>query len=598
MKSLDISEGRDFLVDFRSTGLKWAFYAGIAASSLFFVFILLDFIRGSWDSSIIFLRSLVAVVLLLLSIVVRNVNLSAPFVYPCFVGIASSVGLFGASAIASLAEDQNSSILLSVPIAFIFGLFLHYSFLRLPLPLASLIGWSAAASALILTPSALGGDSVRHATYLVFSNIFGMFICYLMESRERELFRQRRSTEAAWIEARRSQAQAESLVAEKGRLIAAVSHDLRQPLASTRIYLDVLSRRLKDGDLVAAQAQSDRVLSSLVQLGGTLDHLLTAARYDSGAVRVNLDWINAQELILALYDRFSNDALERGVDLRLFVPQRQLQFHSDRYSLERVLSNLISNALKFSEVESDAKSVVLLGVRLHGPNCLVEVIDNGVGIPADQHEAVWQPYRQLDQGKGDRASGIGLGLYLVRRIIDELPAHGISMRSVSGNGTRFTLTLPGRVASAPVALDFASDEGRLGLDPSPLWGASVLLLEDDRNARAAMSALFDDWGMVVSSGATLSELWASYGDSERVVDAIVCDYRLPAGLTGVEALTSIRERLGYSPRAIIMTGESEIASISRLAGPDTIVLQKPVDPDQLLPLLLEGVATSIRRQQG
>jgi CheY-like chemotaxis protein len=110
-----------------------------------------------------------------------------------------------------------------------------------------------------------------------------------------------------------------------------------------------------------------------------------------------------------------------------------------------------------------------------------------------------------------------------------------------------------------------------------------------------MSALFEEWGMVVSSGATLSELWASYGASERVIDAIVCDYRLPAGLTGIDALASIRERLGYSPRAVIVTGESDISSISRLAGPDTIVLQKPVDPDQLMPLLLEGVATTVRR---
>ena len=595
MSRFDSIVEKEFLFEFRKTGLGWAFYAGIGASAIFAVFIILDIIRGSTDASVLLVRLIIVIVLLVLSFIVRTANLTAPIVYPAFVGAASCVGLFGACAIASLAEIQSSSVVLSIPMAFIFGLFLHYSFLRLPLPVASVIGWGAAFTAVLLSPSALGGDTIRHATYLIFSNVCGMFICYLMETRERELFRQRRSTEAAWIEARRLQAQAENLVEEKGRLIAAISHDLRQPLASTRIYLDVLGRRLKDGNLAEAQAQSDRVLSSVVQLGGTLDHLLTAARYDSGAVHVHPDWIDAQELILSLYDRFANDALERGFDLRLFIPQRQIQFHSDRYSLERVLSNLISNALKFRKVEEGTRPVVLLGVRIKAPHCVIEVIDNGMGIPEDQHEVVWRPYRQLGQGKGDRLSGIGLGLYLVRRIIDELPDHAISMRSISGKGTRFRLTLPGRVGTEPVSLDSAPDECGPALDPSGLWGASVLLVEDDRNARAAMSALFEDWGMVVSSGATLSELWATYGASERVIDAIVCDYRLPAGLTGIDALASIRERLGYSPRAVIVTGESDISSISRLAGPDTIVLQKPVDPDQLMPLLLEGVASTIRR---
>ncbi|MFN9999888.1 MAG: histidine kinase dimerization/phospho-acceptor domain-containing protein, partial [bacterium] len=159
--------------------------------------------------------------------------------------------------------------------------------LRLPISVSALVGWAVSVLAVAWAPMVIGGSEfLRSCLYLSFANVFGMVLCRLLESRERELFHQRRRTEAARLEARERQAAAEEADRQKTRLIAAVSHDLRQPMAAAVAHLDVARSRLQADDLERAREPAERAEAALTMLGTTLDHLLTAARYDSGTVEL------------------------------------------------------------------------------------------------------------------------------------------------------------------------------------------------------------------------------------------------------------------------------------------------------------------------
>jgi len=127
------------------------------------------------------------------------------------------------------------------------------------------------------------------------------------------------------------------------------------------------------------------------------------------------------------------------------------------------------------------------------------------------------------------------------------------------------------------------------VDWSSLIGAYVLLIEDDRDARLSLQELLDEWGVLYSSGASLAEILEGDEDSERLVDAIICDYRLPGGTNGVECVEQIRARLGYAPGAVLITGEPEPDTVRARAGPDTVVLHKPFAPSALALPLVEAV---------
>lgn len=582
-------EEEQFLIEFRGAALKWAAYAALAGSVMYAAFFLIAWLREPHSAYALAVR---AALVLYLGVVAyclwqgRWVNYRN---YAWFAGTASAVALAGTVALLLLRGDEGQAVAVQASPAVMFGLFLHYAFLRLPRIAAAAIGWVVGAAAVVWAPAVTGGSEVlRNAVYLSFANVFGMIIGRLVEERERKLFYERKDADAARQQARERQLAAEEATNEKTRLIAAISHDLRQPMTASVAHLAVVRHLLERGDDAEARQQLEQAQRAVEVMGATLDHLLDTARYESGAESPRIDRVELSVLMETIYTGMVGEAGERGVDLRLHLPAARVMLSTNAQSIQRVMGNLVGNAIKFTACRPDRPGKVLVAARLRGDTCRLDVIDTGIGIAAEDETAIWKPYVQLGRVERDRERGLGLGLHLVRTILARLPGHTISMSSNVGRGSRFTVTLPARRDDASAAWSphlLPSEPPLPSLEP--LRGAGVLLLEDDRDARHAIAALMEQWGMDVTAAPTVDELLSAIdGTAPRRIDAIVCDYRLAAGRLGTDAIASIRACLGYAPRAVLITGDVDVDALRRAPGEHTSVLAKPFGPSPLAQRLL------------
>jgi len=362
-------------------------------------------------------------------------------------------------------------------------------------------------------------------------------------------------------------------------------------MTAAMAYMDVLHTKLDAGDIAGAKAQVHRVESAVNVLGSTLDHLVTAARYDSGREAIDIAAVDVGKMLIDLRDSFSATASQYGVDLRLRLPHGSVIAQTDARSLHRVLTNLVSNAVKFTQSTEGRSARVLIALRLRGGQCRIDIVDTGIGIAPPDLEEAWKPFVQLNMAERDRAQGLGLGLFLVRRIIEQLPCHGIRMRSNPGHGTCVTVTLPGIRVSTEVATvaPSAEVESILPVERSTLRGAYIVLIEDDQDTRRSLLELLESWGVLVVSGATLNQVLAGEPLDERTVDAIICDYRLPGNENGLESIVRLKRLLGYAPSAVLITGESDAVQIAAQAPKDVAVLHKPFTPRALALPLIDAV---------
>ena len=523
----------------------------------------------------------------------------SPRNYVPVAAVTSAITLGGTVLLLTLRDGDMQAVAVQASPAIMFGLFLHYAFLRLPLKVSATIGWSVSAAAVFWAPAVTGGsEMLRNAVYLSFANVFGMVISRLGENRERELFYRRREAESARVMAREQQAAAEEANAQKTRLIAAVSHDLRQPMTAAISYLEVARARLRASDAHDALEPAEKAQAAVSMLGTTLDHLLTAARYDSGTEALNIELVELGPLLRGIHDAYIDEAEKRGVRLRVRLPRERMLLTTDLHSLHRVIGNLVSNAIKFTDARDTGRGGVLIAARMHRGRCRIHVIDTGIGIDEAQLQEVWKPYVQLNNTERDRERGLGLGLYLVQRIVQQLPGHSVSVRSRPGHGSRFTLTMAASMFDRSAVRRPATRSETAPLDLTPLRGAYVLVLEDDRDTRLSIVALLRQWDVLPTACSTVAEMLSIAAESDRLVDAIVCDYRLAGGENGIDAIARLRDRLGYARHAVLVTGEPDIAPLRARAGPQTTVLHKPFTPESFATPLLRAVHAARVLEEG
>jgi len=389
--------------------------------------------------------------------------------------------------------------------------------------------------------------------------VLGCFVLLLDITRERAFEGQLQAARDEAVEAIRS----------KSRFLAAASHDLRQPLHAMTLFVSALSRRLGEGEAAELVGNVD---SSLRSLRSMIDTLLDISKIEAGLIKPNLAPISLTELFAALRPGFGATARDRRLDFRVAATSAKVV--ADRTLAELALRNLLANAFKFTR-----SGGVLLGARRRRGEIGIVVADTGIGVPPDRIERVFEEFHRDKMTATGPNEGIGLGLAIARRLA-ALMGGRITLRSRPGKGSVFTLWLREAV-SAP------RPEWRPETQAESLAGRRILILDDDPLCAAAMKQEFLDQGAVVASAASISAARASI-DATGMPEALVVDYDLSDGATGLQFVESLRAR-GAEASVVMISGSTDAEAVAALRGSGLPWLTKPVDSHALRSTLIHAL---------
>ncbi|MNQ47289.1 Autoinducer 2 sensor kinase/phosphatase LuxQ [compost metagenome] len=397
-----------------------------------------------------------------------------------------------------------------------------------------------------------GSQLAYQGLFLICANLIGSVGAYLQEHGQR----------GAWLNLRLldlARQRAETDDARKLRLLAAASHDLRQPLNAMGLYAQHLLEQSREPDMRRVSA---RLATSVEQLSRLLQSLLDYTRLTlPGGVQVKPEAFALRPLLERLSGETRREAELQGVELDLQCAD--LWVRSDPLLLERVLRNLLSNALRHAQARR-----VTLSAREEAGSVLLEVVDDGRGLTAQDQAQIFEEFRQLDNPGRNAERGLGLGLAIVQQLA-ALLEHPLQLDSSPGQGTRFALRLPRAAVGAwqPAKPAGAALSGR------------VLLLEDDEAGRAALSGLLRRWGCEVRACADLQAALACL--TEAAPQLLISDYRLAASEDGLRAIERLREKAGRMLPALLISADISPELQERCIPAHVTLLGKPLLPARL-----------------
>lgn len=360
----------------------------------------------------------------------------------------------------------------------------------------------------------------------------------------------------------------------KSRFLATASHDLRQPLHALGLFIAQLRGRTRADERKQLMARVDAALSAMNELFG---ELLDVSKLDSGVMTPNLTQFPVAQLLTRIESTFAGAAHEKGLSLR--VMKSTAWVSSDFILLERILSNLVSNAVRYTTA-----GIILVGCRRCGESVNIQVWDTGSGIPKDQQKNVFVEFFRLGKHDREPRGGLGLGLAIVDRLC-RLLNHTIALTSTPGKGSCFSVAVPTVTARLENAVPPSPSVNRFNISSGKL----ILVIDDDPLVLESMGGLLRSWGCRVVTAATdraaIIEL-AAYDDPP---DVIISDYQLRDGQTGIEVIAQLCSSLSTSIPAFLMSGDTNPEPLRDAKANGYHLLHKPVDPMTLRAALTQLV---------
>ncbi|MFM9887754.1 MAG: ATP-binding protein [Burkholderiales bacterium] len=369
--------------------------------------------------------------------------------------------------------------------------------------------------------------------------------------------------------AEEARSQAEIANRSKTQFFAAASHDLRQPLHAMGLFASALVEKVRDPEVINVV---NSISASVEALEALFNELLDISKIDAGVIQPNPSHFAVQ----ALFDRIKTDlqpeAEEKDLRLR-FMPTRSA-IHSDPVLVERIIRNLVGNAIRYTR-----RGGIVVGCRARMGRLWIEVWDSGVGISPAEQEKVFEEFYQIGNAERDRRKGLGLGLSIVKRLAHLLDAE-LRLDSRTDRGSTFRVSFPPGTAPAP-----STGLGTATIAQAGLNGALIAVIDDEASILEGMRVLLSGWGARVIGARDLSEAKAMLDVDSDAPHLIVADYRLQEGANGLDAIDALREHFGMSIPGILVTGNTspELSAQAKRGG--VHILSKPVMPGKLRTLI-------------
>ena len=353
---------------------------------------------------------------------------------------------------------------------------------------------------------------------------------------------------------------------EKSRFLAIASHDLRQPVHALGLFAASLERRLQGTE---EEPLIRNVMRSIEGLERSFNAMLDISRLDAGTVEPNLQHFPLRDLFRRLHMHYAGQAEASGLGLRFSPGGKSVT--SDPQLLERILGNLIQNAIKYTE-----EGGVVVVARTTEESLNLEVWDTGIGIKSSDLPRIFAEFYQVGQSERSRTQGLGMGLAIVKRLA-HLLGYRLMVASRPGRGTMFRLSVP--LGGLPEIPEFTTAADTV---PMPVMEPrSVLVIDDEESIRLGLQLLLEEWGYETIIAATAGEAADAVRARAMPPDLILSDLHLGDGPDGIAAIRAVRELCALQVPAILVTGDTSREELRRATESGHTVLFKPLQPRKL-----------------
>lgn len=360
---------------------------------------------------------------------------------------------------------------------------------------------------------------------------------------------------------REKKEQAERAHHDKSRFLAVASHDLRQPIHALGLYVAELRRKISGKEEQHLVGQVERSVDAIATL---INSLLDISKLDAGVVVPKKQACDVSELLDRLNASFQ--VLVKAKHIRLVMHPLHGLVNSDPQLLERILMNLLGNALKYTPPHG----TVMVACRRRGNDMLIEVRDNGIGIDLARQSSIFCEYIQLNTTEPSAQNGLGLGLSIVDRLV-KLLGHKISLRSAPDKGSTFALRIA--MAKAP-----AASRVSMKVDNFSLAGKKLLIVDADKKMRDDMASLLGSWGCEVTAVRSLKAMQGLLKKGLRW-DLLLSDCQG----ADIDVIHAVRQSSGMIAPCILISGDMQHVNRMQKAGHH--FLNKPVKPAKLRSLM-------------